>query len=55
MAAILRMDSNESLTYANAPRVEREGKTYLEDAAALELMMRIAVEEKDLLDALAAQ
>lgn len=55
MPILQRHDFDESLTYANAPRIERDGKTYVEDDAAMALMMRIVAEEKELLDALAKQ
>lgn len=45
----------EPLTFHNAPTYERDGRTYVEHDAALELARRIAEDDAELLQRLAEQ
>jgi hypothetical protein len=55
MAIILGQQFNEPLSFSNAPVVERDGHSFVEDQALMELSDRVAARWSDLLESLAGQ
>lgn len=51
----MRFGQQEPLTFENAPRVEVDGKLYLDEEAAIDLGDRIAAQYSTLLERLAKE
>ncbi|WP_314455797.1 hypothetical protein [uncultured Microbacterium sp.] len=53
--SITRENQDQPLTFVNAPTVTRDGVTYVDQAAARELVRRLAVRDAELLARLARE